>query len=194
MNNRDRKTIRRILKVNQAGEYGAIRIYRAQLWAARRWYPSLVEFLEETLDHEIKHCELFSAAMPARNTRPCRVMSLWGNGGYLLGFITAIFGSQCIWICTSAVEETVHKHLQEQLNFLQNKDDQLVELINSIKAEELHHLEHANSKIVAKGVWTRLLRSTITITTEILIGLSTWGESLRMAHEIAQPNEELQHH
>lgn len=189
MNNRDQKTIRRILKVNHAGEYGAIRIYRAQLWAAQRWYPSMVEFLEETLGHEVRHCELFFAAMPDRNTRPCRVMSLWGTGGYILGFMTAAFGSQSIWICTSAVEETVHRHLQDQLNFLQNKDDQLVALINSIKTEELHHLEHANSKIVTEGIWARLLRATISIATEILIGLSTWGDSLLMAREVAQPNE-----
>lgn len=184
MNNRDQKTTRRILKVNHAGEYGAIRIYRAQLWAARRWYPSLVDFLEETLGHEERHCELFFAAMPDRNTRPCYVMSLWGNGGYVLGLVTAMFGAQSIWICTSAVEETVHRHLEEQLSFLRGKDDQLAELIDSIKVEELHHLEHANSKIVAETVWARILRLTITSATEILIGLSTWGDSLLMAREI----------
>lgn len=48
-------TVRRILKVNHAGEYGAIRIYRAQLWLARRLYPDMVAFLEETLSHEIAH-------------------------------------------------------------------------------------------------------------------------------------------
>ena len=171
------------MKVNHAGEHGAIRIYRAQLWVARRWYPSLVEFLDETLNHEMNHCALFYAAMPERQTRPCRVMSLWGNGGYFLGFTTALFGPQSIWICTSAVEETVHKHLEEQLNFLRGKDDELASLINSIKAEELHHLEHANSRIVTNGVWAQILRKTISVTTEILIGLSTWGDSLIMARE-----------
>lgn len=189
MNSQDQKTTRKILKVNHAGEYGAIRIYRAQLWVARRWYPSLVEFLEETLSHEVRHCDLFLAAMPVRNTRPCRVMSLWGNGGYVLGFTTALLGSQSIWICTSAVEETVHRHLQEQLSFLHGKDDQLAALIDSIKVEELHHLEHANSNIVAEGLWARSLRVTITGATEILIGLSTWGDSFMMAREVSRTNQ-----
>ena len=62
----DRLTIARILKVNHAGEYGAIRIYRAQAWVARRIYPDLVAFLEETLRHEVLHCKMFREAMPQR--------------------------------------------------------------------------------------------------------------------------------
>lgn len=180
---KNQKTIQNILKVNHAGEYGAIRIYRAQLWAARRWYPDIVEFLEETLGHELNHCAMFYDAMPQRETRPCRVMSLWGNGGYVLGFMTALFGEQNIWVCTAAVEETVHKHLIEQLAFLENKDEELRLLIDSIKVEELHHLEHANSRILNEGARSRILRTTICTLTDTLIWLSTWGASQTMANE-----------
>jgi 3-demethoxyubiquinol 3-hydroxylase len=186
LNKRDQKTIRRILKVNHAGEYGAIRIYKAQLWFARRWYPDIVDFLEETLGHEIRHCREFFAAMPERNTRPCRIMSLWGNGGYVLGAVTALFGAQSIWVCTSAVEETVHKHLLDQLAFIEGKDEELSALINSIMAEEIHHLEYANSKIVDERKPGQILRSTISVVTEILIWLSTWGDSRTMAREISR--------
>jgi 3-demethoxyubiquinol 3-hydroxylase len=72
MNAVDRRTTARILKVNHAGEYGAIRIYRAQVWMARRLYPDLVGFLQETLQHEIRHCSLFLNAMRERSARPCR--------------------------------------------------------------------------------------------------------------------------
>ena len=58
MDARERFTIARILKVNHAGEYGAIRIYRAQLWMAQRLYPDVVAFLEETLSHEVHHCAI----------------------------------------------------------------------------------------------------------------------------------------
>lgn len=184
----DQKTVRRILKVNHAGEYGAIRIYKAQLWLARRFYPDIVPFLQETLGHEINHCALFYAAMPDRKTRPCRVMSLWGNGGYVLGFVTALMGRQAIWLCTSAVEGTVHKHLEDQLRFLAGKDDALAELIESIKAEELHHLDHANEQITSSGVWARVLRFAITMATEVLIALSTWGDSLRMGLDPTPPS------
>lgn len=183
-----KKTIQRIVKVNHAGEYGAIRIYKAQLWVARRLYPELVPFLQETLGHEINHCALFYDAMPERQTRPCRVMSLWGNGGYVLGFATALMGRQAIWVCTSAVEDTVHKHLEDQLRFLEGKDDALAALIESIKAEELHHLDHANDQITSHGVLARVLRFAIEITTEALIALSTWGDSLRMGLDPTPPS------
>jgi len=62
MMGREKLTVARILKVNHAGEYGAIRIYRAQIWVARRRCPEAVAFLEETLGHEIRHCASFFAA------------------------------------------------------------------------------------------------------------------------------------
>src|SRR5262245_5737811 len=143
----EQRTIARILKVNHAGEYGAIRIYRAQAWVARWLYPDVVGFLEQTLQHEIRHYSLFQTAMQARGARPCRVMSLWGNGGLVLGFLTALMGRQGIWICTAAVEAAVHRHLDDQLEFLRRRDAELAGLIQSIQGEELSHLEHARARI-----------------------------------------------
>lgn len=186
---RDQQTIRRILKVNHAGEYGAIRIYRAQLWVARKFYPEIVPFLDETLNHEIEHCSLFQSAMATRKARPCRIMSLWGRGGFILGLFTALLGRQGVWICTSAVEATVHKHLEEQLHFLNERDKELSVLIRSIQTEELQHLDHANAHITQEGILANILRSSITIITEIIIWLSTWGDSTKMAHELKQAND-----
>src|ERR1700693_743415 len=120
VNAREQRTVTRILKVNHAGEFGAIRIYRAQIWIARRLYPDVVAVLEEILGHEINHCSLFLHAMPERRARPCRIMALWGNGGALLGVLTALLGRQGIWICTAAVEAAVHRHLEDQLQFLRD--------------------------------------------------------------------------
>jgi ubiquinone biosynthesis monooxygenase Coq7 len=186
MEARERLTIARILKVNHAGEHGAIRIYRAQISVARRCYPDVLPFLKNTLDHEIQHRALFLAAMPKRGARPCRVMALWGNGGLILGLVTALFGRQAIWICTAAVETAVHKHLDEQLLFLQHRDPELFALIKSIQSEELEHLTHAEEHIVATGLWSRLLSAFIAKSTDVAIWLSTWGDSTRMAREISQ--------
>src|SRR5215510_12339278 len=161
----ERRTIGRILKVNHAGEYGAIRIYRAQAWVARRLYPDVVGFLEETLNHEIRHCSLFQKAMQVRSARPCRVMSLWGNGGLILGFVTALLGRQGIWICTAAVEAAVHRHLDDQLEFLRRRDAELAGLIQSIQGEELSHLERARARIATKAAWAGGLRAMITVCT-----------------------------
>src|SRR5688572_13544147 len=110
-------TVRRILKVNHAGEYGAIRIYGAQIAVARHLHPPIVEVLSEIRGHEIEHCRRFREAMPQRGARPCRVMSFWSLGGYVLGFATALMGERMIWICTEAVESAVHRHLEDQLKF-----------------------------------------------------------------------------
>jgi len=177
----DRLTIGRILKVNHAGEYGAIRIYRAQLWVARRLYPDVAAFLEETLAHEIRHCAMFREAMSQKSARPCRVMSLWGNGGLVLGFFTALLGRQGIWICTAAVESTVHKHLDDQLHFLRGRDEELRALIFSIQEEEAAHMHHALVRIATRARWARLLNAIISGCTEAVIWLSTWGTSAKMS-------------
>jgi 3-demethoxyubiquinol 3-hydroxylase len=181
----DQLATARILKVNHAGEYGAIRIYRAQLWLARYLYPDVVPFLEETLGHEIEHCALFRNAMPERGAKPCRVLALWGNGGLVLGFVTALLGRQGIWICTEAVEATVHQHLDDQLFFLRARDPELHSLIAGIQLEELHHLHYAKERIASRALWARLLRTTISMATEAVIWLSTWGDSTRMAKDLA---------
>jgi 3-demethoxyubiquinol 3-hydroxylase len=181
----DLLTIARILKVNHAGEYGAIRIYRAQIWIARRRCPDVVPFLEETLAHEVNHCALFRAAMTPRGARPCRIMSLWGNGGYVLGALTALMGRQGIWICTAAVEAAVHRHLEDQLFFLKRCDSELHDLIKSIQIEELSHLHHAEDNITNDGSPARLLNWTVSKSTDVAIWLSTWGDSTRMKREMA---------
>ncbi len=182
---KDARTIARILKVNHAGEFGAIRIYRAQIWVARRTCPDVVAFLEETLEHEIRHCALFRAAMPTRNAKPCRIMQLWGNGGFILGFTTALLGRNGIWVCTAAVESAVHRHLEDQIHFVRGRDPEVCGLILSIKDEELSHLSHAEGQISSDAAWSRALRNAISTITDAVIWLSTWGDSSRMAAELA---------
>ena len=118
LSRQDALTIARIVRVNHAGEFGAIRIYSAQIMVAKRFWPDCVPSLSEMLGHERTHCAAFRAAMPARRSRPCRVMQFWSWGGWLLGFVTALLGPQGIWACTAAVEAAVHRHLDDQLFFL----------------------------------------------------------------------------
>ncbi len=185
MTQNPRQTIARILKVNHAGEYGAIRIYRAQLWFAQRFYPDLIPFLQEMLGHEIQHCSTFQHAMTERSARPCRIMSLWGQGGFILGACTAMMGRHGIWICTEAVESTVHSHLQDQLHYLRERDPDLHNIISKIQREELRHLTRAQHHITTRHLWTRLLTRFVTMATETVIWLSTWGDSRRMKRELA---------
>ena len=183
---RNALTIARIVRVNHAGEFGAIRIYGAQIAVARRLYKDCVPMLSEMLGHEIEHCALFRAAMPARKSRPCRIMQFWSLGGWLLGFVTALSGRRAIWACTAAVEAAVHRHLDDQLHFLADKDPELHALILSIREEELAHLDHAEAQLSGEDRFAKALRAVISLATNMLIWLSTWGDSARMASALWQ--------
>ena len=184
LSRQDALTIARIVRVNHAGEFGAIRIYSAQILVAKRFWPGCVPSLSEMLGHERTHCAAFRAAMPARQSRPCRVMQFWSWGGWLLGFVTALLGPQGIWVCTAAVEAAVHRHLDDQLFFLANRDRDLHGIILAIREEELAHLHHAEEQLKSPGPALNFLRSLISIATEVLIWLSTWGDSSRMTRAL----------
>jgi ubiquinone biosynthesis monooxygenase Coq7 len=179
------RTIGRILKVNHAGEHGAIRIYRSQIAIARWRCADVVPALEEMLAHEVSHRARFAQAMPSRHAKPCRMLFLWAIGGRLLGACTALLGRNAIWACTAAVEEAVHRHLNDQLAFLSGRDSELYALIDSIKAEELAHLDHAERNLASRGPFVRLLRRSIDAVTEVLIFMSTSGDSVRMVRELS---------
>ena len=175
----ERLTVARIIKVNHAGEYGAIRIYRAQLFVARLWMPELAPFLSETLSHEETHCRRFREAMTERATRPCYAMWLWGLGGTTLGLITAVMGRNAIMTCTKAVEQTVHQHLDDQLRWLAGRDEDLRTTIAAIQVEEDAHLAHACAHLIPSP-FNHLIDMAVTVATEIVIWLSTQGAVSRM--------------
>nr|WP_225881782.1 demethoxyubiquinone hydroxylase family protein [Rhizobium phaseoli] len=168
-------TIRRILKVNHAGEFGAVRIYGAQLLVARRLFPDMAPALEEMREDEIDHCRLFREAMPARRAKPCRVMAFWSLGGYLLGLMTSLGGRNMIWICTEAVEGTVHRHLEDQLAFLATRDPELHAIIASIQEQELAHLRKAEDSQKRRGLSHALLLPLISALTDLMIWLHRYN-------------------
>jgi ubiquinone biosynthesis monooxygenase Coq7 len=180
-------TIKRILKVNHAGETGAMNIYAAQIALARRFFPQIVPELDEMRRDEVEHCRLFRDAMPTRLARPCRVVSLWSLGGYVLGFATGLLGERMVWICTEAVEATVHKHLGDQLRFLEQRDRDLYDLIRSIQQQEEAHLTGAvEHQKTPKGIFHRLSFTVISFLTGLMIWLSTWGDLGWMGPEMAR--------
>lgn len=191
MTTQDSISVARIAKVNHAGEYGAIRIYGAQIFVTRLLWPHLVDMLTELQNDEVRHCALFRSAMSTRNVIPCRTMSIWSIGGATLGFITALLGPKTIWACTKSVEETVHKHLSHQLHFLENRDEELFSLINGIRAEEEAHVDLAVSQKGSQSIFTNWIESIVARSVNIIVWLSTWGESSKM-HRSLENFEALQ--
>lgn len=180
------RTVSRILRVNHAGEYGAVRIYGAQIAVARRLRPSLLPFLEETIAHERRHAALFRELMWPRGTRPCCVLPLWGLGGTALGLFTALAGTNAIMVCTEAVERAVHAHLNAQLVFLGVRDPMLSDAVRAVRDEEAGHHGHAHAARTAFGPAARLLDAFIAGTTTVLIWCSTYGALSRMRRKLDQ--------
>ena len=175
-----KRIVQRILRVNHAGEQGAIAIYGTQISRAKSRYPDLLPWLEETLGHEKKHRETFLALMSTRAVTPCPVAGIWSVGGAVLGFVTASLGRSGVIVCTAAVERTVHKHLVEQIAYLQGRDDALADGIRQVQVEEDAHLAFAEANHDPRAPFARFLSVLVGIVTEILIWLATRGDSARL--------------
>jgi ubiquinone biosynthesis monooxygenase Coq7 len=178
-------TVGRILRVNHAGEYGAIRIYDAQIAVARLLNPGVAEFLTETLSHERQHLKLFLDLMPARGTRPCGAMPLWGIGGTLLGLATGLLGTNAIMACTEAVERVVHAHLEKQIEWIGARDPELTDAVASVRDQEIGHLEGARDRKTSSGAFVLSVDRFVASMTWLLIWCSTYGALSRMQDDVS---------
>ncbi len=133
------KEIERIIRVDHAGEFGAINIYRAQLFIAKLFYKDIVEQLEDMLGHEKEHFKTFDDLLRSRGIRHCYALYFWALGGAMLGLFTALLGRNAIWVCTDSIESTVLHHLDWQLDFLSQHDREAHAAVLSIKADEEAH-------------------------------------------------------
>src|ERR1700733_7014282 len=98
------RSVAHVLRVNHAGERGAICIYRGQIAVSRLFYPGCVDALTEMLGHERTHFNTFDEILLTRGIRSCRALAFWAVGGWVLGIVTALFGPKAIWVCTAAIE------------------------------------------------------------------------------------------
>lgn len=177
-------TIARILRVNHGGEHGAIRIYSTQIAIARVRCPELLPFLQETLSHEQEHVVRFRTLMPARSAKPCRLMWLWAVGGVALGAVTSLLGARSVLVCTEAVERTVHRHLEEQLCFVGERDAELASTIREVQEQELGHLAFAVAGRGEPTLFSKALDRIIVVVTEGLIWVSTRGDSAALHRQL----------
>jgi len=159
----------RILKVNHAGENGAVHIYAGQIFFARLTAPSLVEELRRFKEHEEGHRRIFWEEMQRRGARRCRSYILCGFGGLTLGLITGLFGRGAIAATTVAVERVVLSHLWRQLVALGNGDEGAARAVRAIVAEEQEHHDRAEVHSQASRLWLRVLAPVVAASTELVI-------------------------
>ncbi len=161
----------RILKVNHAGENGAVHIYAGQIAIARWTAPHMVVQLRDFCAHEQTHRTIFAAELQRRQRPRCRSYWLCGAGGYVLGVVTALFGRHAIAATTVAVEHVVLRHLQQQLQDLRGMDEQATCAIEKIIADEQHHHDHSAHHLQGARFWPAVLTPVVAASTEAVIWL-----------------------
>lgn len=143
----------RILKVNHAGETGAVCIYAGQIVMARITARRLVAQLQEFKSHEERHRAIFLAELQRRGLPRCRSHGLCALGGWVLGLLTGLLGVRAMAATTVAVEHVVLQHLPHQLQALAGRDEAVVAAIAQIVDEEPQHHDHSARHLGTGGFW-----------------------------------------
>lgn len=139
-------TAKKILKVNHAGEFGAINIYRAQILVSKFFRRSYVPLLESFMVDEQRHLDIFWTEIQRRDGIKCKSYWLCGVGGWTMGFISALCGKAGIMACTLAVESVVANHLHNQMIYLRQKNDnEAYSAVNAIIEDEENHRDIGQS-------------------------------------------------
>jgi len=159
----------RILKVNHAGEHGAVNIYRGQRLVCFWRDAALQRNLDEIRAHEERHRAIFAAELERRGVRRCRSYWMCGLGGFLLGVTTGLCGRASIAAVTVAVERVVLRHLEVQLRELDGVDAAAHAAVASILEDERAHHDRAAQEPRQGIFWPRLLKPAVSAATEFVI-------------------------
>ena len=149
--------VEEFIRVDHAGERGAVKIYEGQLLALNTLVKneSLKKSIEEMKVHEMEHCQFFENEIRKRNIKPTKFLPLWDLLGVGLGFGSTLLGKKAAMLCTASVEEVIDKHYQDQIDQLQSDENNLKSKIIKFREDELHHkdiaYEHGASK---KGLYS----------------------------------------
>ena len=160
-----------MLRVNQAGEYGATRIYAGQLAVLRRNSP-VSKLIARMAAQEERHLQRFDALMAARRVRPTVLQPLWDAAGFALGAGTALISEEAAMACTEAVETEIDLHYGRQLEELGDDDPEFAADIAAFRAEELEHRDTAREAGAARAPGYPVLTATIRAACRLAIGLS----------------------
>lgn len=168
-----RDELHRMIRVDQAGEFGATRIYEGQLAVMGDRGPHSAE-IRHMAEQEEGHRAKFDALMAERGVRPTALHPFWSAAGYALGAGTALLGPEAAMACTAAVEEEIDKHYSEQLDRLQEtgSEPELAEMIEEFREDEREHRDAALANGAEKAPAYPLLSGAIRLGCRIAIKVS----------------------
>ena len=153
------KKIEQFIRVDHAGERGAVKIYEGQLLALKTICKDskLEKTIEEMKIHELEHRNFFESEIKKRNITPTKLLPLWDLLGVGLGFGSTILGKEAAMLCTASVEEVIDEHYQNQIEQLGTDEKVLKDKIIKFRQDELHHKDIAYEKgATKKGLYSIL--------------------------------------
>ena len=163
--------IARMIRVDHAGEYGAVRIYDGQLAVIGRGRGR--DEIRQMAEQEKQHLATFDELVRSRQVRPTVLTPLWHIAGYALGAATALLGERAAMACTVAVEEVIDEHYQQQVERLGDADSALSETLQSFRADELRHRDTAIEHGATDAPGVELISAFVKAGSRLAIWLST---------------------
>jgi ubiquinone biosynthesis monooxygenase Coq7 len=166
--------IEEFIRVDHAGERGAVKIYEGQLLALNTLVKDekLKKIIEEMKVHEKEHCEFFEKEIQKRDIKPTKLLPLWDLLGVTLGFSSTLLGKKAAMLCTASVEEVIDKHYQSQIDQLDKTEKELKKNITKFREDELHHKDIAYEKGATKKGCYSILDKIIKTGSKIAINIS----------------------
>lgn len=142
---RTRARLAEILRVDHAGEFGAVEIYRAQraVFRGRKGREGITEDLTEMQGHEAVHLARFQELLNEHRVRPTALLPLWRVAAHALGAGTALMGEKAAHACTEAVESVIGEHYADQAEEMADRDPEMAAQFRQFRDEELAHHDHA---------------------------------------------------
>jgi ubiquinone biosynthesis monooxygenase Coq7 len=161
-----------MIRVDHAGEYGAVRIYEGQLavLGARGGNAETIAAIKRMAEQEQRHLKTFDAIVNERRVRPTALEPVWRLAGFTLGAVTALMGEKAAMACTAAVEEVIDEHYASQLPKLE--DAQLRKTVEDFRADEIAHRDEALARGAEEAPGYRMLSETIKAGCRLAIALS----------------------
>ena len=174
MEKTNKTKVEEFIRVDHAGERGAIKIYEGQLLALNTFVKddNLKKVIQEMKAHEKEHCIYFENEIKKRNIKPTKLMPLWDLLGVSLGFGSTLLGKKAAMLCTASVEEVIDKHYENQINQLENDEKNLKNKIIKFRSDEIHHKNIAYEQGASKEGFYSLLDKVIKVGSKIAINIS----------------------
>jgi len=174
MKKTNKNKVEEFIRVDHAGERGAIKIYEGQLLALNTFVKDdiLKKKIEEMKEHEKEHCDYFENEIKKRNIAPTKFLPLWDILGVGLGFGSTILGKKAAMLCTASVEEVIQEHYSNQIEQLESDEKKLKNKIIKFREDELHHKDIAYKEGATKEGLYSILDKIIKTGSKIAINIS----------------------